>query len=146
MGNHKNITEKIVPIDSELDIYYQESGDGDIPILLVPGWTMTTRVFEHQLEFFSESEEYRFITFDPRSHGQSTKTEGGHFYEQHGRDLHRFIETLYLKNVVLGGWSFGTLATLSYVNQYGHDRLGGFIMLDGPPKAAGEESPNAIPI
>ena len=140
MARRKKISAKYTTIDSELDIYYQESGYGDIPILLVPGWTMTTRAFEHQLDFFSTSEDYRFITYDPRAHGQSSKTISGHFYEQHGRDLHQFIENLELDNVILGGWSFGTLATLSYLNQFEHNHLRGFIMLDGPPRATGKDN------
>ena len=140
MSCDKKIIRQFVPIDSELTLYYEESGNGDLPILLVPGWTMTTRVFEHQLEFFAKSEKYRFITFDPRAHGQSSKTDDGHFYEQHGKDLHQFIEALQLKNIILGGWSFGTLATLSYVNQFGRDQLGGFIMIDGPPKATDQDN------
>ena len=61
----------------------------------------------------------------------SSKTEGGHDYRQHGRDLHAFIEALQLEDIILGGWSFGCLATLAYIHQYGADRLGGFVMLDG---------------
>ena len=55
----------------------------------------------------------RFISFDPRAHGLSSKTPSGHYYEQHGRDLHAFINALELENFILGGWSFGCLATLS---------------------------------
>ncbi|MFT7675780.1 MAG: non-heme chloroperoxidase, partial [Gammaproteobacteria bacterium] len=60
--------------------------------------------------------------------------------EQHGKDLHRYIEALSLQKIILGGWSFGCLATLSYVNQFGADRLAGFIMLDGPPRATGHDN------
>ncbi len=129
-----------IAIDRELTIHYEESGGGTTTVLLLPGWTMSTRVYEHQLNFFKGSNDYRFITLDPRAHGLSTKTEGGHFYEQHGRDLHTFIEKLQLDSIVLGGWSFGTLAALSYVHQFGAGRLRGFVMLDGPPRATGKDN------
>jgi non-heme chloroperoxidase len=130
----------MVKIDDELTLHYQESGHGNQTILLVPGWTMSGDVFQNQIDAFENAEGYRFITFDPRSHGRSTKTKGGHYYEQHGKDLHKFIEAMSLDKIILGGWSFGCLATLSYVNQFGSDRLAGFIMLDGPPRASGNDN------
>ena len=127
-------------VDPELTLHYEQVGSGDINVVLVPGWTMSTRVFERQLDYFSLSSNYRITALDPRAHGLSSKTPGGHFYEQHGRDICAFIETLNLDNIVLCGWSFGTLAALSYVNQFGTERLSGFIMLDGPPRATGENN------
>ena len=129
-----------VQIDEQLSIYYQQAGQGDRVVLLLPGWTMSTAVFGRQFEYFEQSEEFRFISFDPRAHGRSSKTTNGHNYEQHGRDLHEFVNALQLDRFILGGWSFGTLATLAYVNQFGADRLTGFIMLDGPPRATAEDN------
>ena len=125
-----------IQLDDDLKLHYVEAGQGPQTILLIPGWTMTTEVFERQLSFFDSSTDYHFITLDPRAHGLSSNTADGHFYPQHGRDLNAFIEALELDQIILGGWSFGTLATLAYVSQFGSDRLSGFIMLDGPPKAA----------
>ncbi len=127
-------------VDTALTIHYEQAGRGDTTVLFVPGWTMSTRVFERQLKYFEKSDEIRFITFDPRAHGLSDKTTDGHDYEQHGRDLHGFIEALQLDNFILGGWSFGCLTTLAYINQFGAGRLNGFIMLDGPPRAAAEDN------
>ncbi|MGI9316664.1 MAG: alpha/beta fold hydrolase [bacterium] len=131
---------KFLAIDSELTLHYEQAGYGDITVVMLPGWTMSTEVFEHQLKYFNRSTKYRFITVDPRAHGLSSKTEGGHFYEQHGRDLNVFIDKLDLNNIVLCGWSFGTLAALSYINQFGSDRLLGFVMLDGPPRTTGMDN------
>ena len=107
-------------------------------MLLVPGWTMSTALFERQLAFFTGSPDYRFVTYDPRAQGRRTRTAGGHYYARHGRDLGVLVQHLELERFVLGGWSFGTLEALAYVNQFGADRLAGLIMLDGPPRAAGE--------
>jgi non-heme chloroperoxidase len=134
------MTSDYVRIDAELSLYYQQAGQGDRTILLIPGWTMSTRVFEHQFEYFDQSEEFRFISLDPRAQGLSSKTVNGHNYEQHGRDLHAFVEALQLDQFILGGWSFGTLATLAYLNQFGAGQLSGFIMLDGPPRATAEDN------
>ena len=129
-----------VRIDDELSVHYEASGRGATTVLLVPGWTMSTAVFERQLEFFASSTDYRFVTYDPRAQGESTKTAGGHYYARHGRDLGALVELLDLDRIVLGGWSWGTLEALAYVNQFGADRLAGLIMLDGPPSAAGADN------
>ena len=129
-----------VRIDDELSLHYETSGRGETTVLLVPGWTMTTAVFERQREYFAGSANHRFVTYDPRAHGESAKTVGGHYYAQHGRDLGALIDALDLHRVVLGKWSFGTLEALAYVNQLGADRLAGLIMIDGPPRAAGPDN------
>ena len=129
-----------IQLDEELCIHYQSSGRGSRTLLFIPGWTMSARVFEHQLSYFSRSADYRFVTYDPRSHGLSTDTADGHYYEQHGRDLHAIIEALALDDIVLAGWSFGVLDALAYVSQYGNDKLSGLIMLDGSPKSRGFDS------
>jgi non-heme chloroperoxidase len=134
------VIDNFIQLDDELTIHYQQAGQGDNTILLLPGWTMSTRVFERQLEYFAESDQFRFISFDPRAHGLSSKTAAGHYYEQHGRDLHAFINALELDNIILGGWSFGCLATLAYINQFGAERLNGLLMLDGPPRAAAADN------
>ena len=90
-------------LGDDLSLYYEESGQGPITLLLIPGWTMTTEVFSRQLECFEDSVKYRCITYDPRAHGRSSNTEGGHFYEQHGRDLNQLIVKLDLHKVVLCG-------------------------------------------
>lgn len=122
-----------VKVTDELTIHYEKAGTGPRTILLVPGWTMNTTVFAKQLAHFADSKDYTVITFDPRSQGLSTHTSEGNYYEQFGRDLDAFIRKLDLKNIVLAGWSNGGFQALSYLHQFGSDRLSGFIMLDAAP-------------
>jgi len=129
-----------VDLSEDLTIHYETAGTGDTTILFVPGWAMSTEVFEKQLAAFERSSDYTFVTLDPRGQGDSSKTDGGHFYQQHGRDLNAFIEALELDNIVLGGWSFGGNAVLSYVDQFGTDRLKGFVMIDAAPKSTGADN------
>ena len=131
-----------ITLPGDIELFCRETGNGSQPVLFVPGWTMTAEVFERQFAFFESSADYRFISFDPRSHGRSSKVAEGNHYEQHGRDLMYLIESLDLWNIVIAGWSFGTLAVLSCLHQFGSDRLSGLIMLDGPPRAAGADNEN----
>jgi len=131
---------EFITVSPAVDLHYVEAGAGDLCLVLVPGWTMSVEVFEHQLAHYADSNAVRCIAVDPRSHGRSSNPEDGHTYWHHGQDIAALIRELDLKNVVLAGWSFGTLAILSYVNQFSSETLSGLIMLDGPPKAVGTDN------
>ncbi|MES3710400.1 alpha/beta hydrolase [Pseudomonas putida] len=130
----------VAHVSKGLDIYYQKSGQGDIPVVLVPGWMMSSEVFERQLKFFSSSKDFTIYAIDPRSQGRSSKTSDGNFYEQHGQDIGDFVATLGLKNVVLAGWSNGGFDILSYVHQFKTTQLAGLVMIDAAPQGSGQDN------
>ncbi|WKD50714.1 alpha/beta fold hydrolase [Microbulbifer spongiae] len=126
-----------VKIDENLTIHYEQAGSGDTTIIFIPGWMMSTEVFEHQLAHFKGSTKYRALAYDPRGQGKSSKPVEGHTYQQHARDLAQLIEKLDLKNVILAGWSYGVTEQLAYLNQFGADKLKAMIMIDTGPDIAG---------
>ena len=113
-----------------VDIYYEEEGAG-IPLVLVPGWTFTTRVFDHQFAEFSKS--HRVISFDPRSHGRSTVTMEGNNYATQAADIAKLLAHLEVESPVLLGWSTGSLATWHYVRDHGASGLRAHVSVDMPP-------------
>lgn len=125
------------PVAPRVELHYVEAGSGS-PLVFVPGWTMTTELFEAQLKAFADR--YRVVTFDPRSHGRSTKTSEGNTYSQHGRDLAALLDHLGLKDVVVVGWSSGCHDILAYVREKGTQRLRAVVLVDEPPKAVGDPS------
>lgn len=126
-------------LSEDLTLHYEQAGAGPQTIVLIPGWTMSTRVFERQLEYFEGSTQFRAIAYDPRGQGLSSKTLNGHTYQQHGRDLAAFIQKLGLKDVVLAGWSNGVFDVMAYVNQFGIDNVKGVVVIDGTPKGLGDD-------
>lgn len=118
-----------------VDIYYEDDGSGQ-PIIFIPGWTMTTGFFQHQQNYFKE--DYRVISYDPRSQGRSEKTLEGNTYNQHARDLQEMIQLLDLSDVILVGWSSGCLTIYDYLQQFGNDRIDRFVLIDEPPKWIGD--------
>ncbi|MDE1463717.1 alpha/beta fold hydrolase [Spartinivicinus poritis] len=126
-----------VKINENLTIHYEQAGSGDITIIFIPGWMMSTDVFEHQLAHFKNSTTYRALAYDPRGQGKSSKPVEGHTYQQHARDLAQLIEKLGLKNIILAGWSYGVMEQLAYLNQFGPDKLKAMIMIDTGPDIAG---------
>ncbi len=124
-------------LSNDLTIHYEQAGAGDTAIVFIPGWMMSTEVFEHQLAHFKNSKKFRALTYDPRGQGRSSKTMGGHTYQQHGRDLAAFIEKLGLKKVILAGWSYGVTEQLAYLNQFGAGNIKAMIMIDTGPDISG---------
>ena len=132
-----NLWAKEAQLDENVSLYYEEAGQGDISIIFIPGWMMSTEVFSYQLKHFDGSTQYQALTYDPRGQGRSTKTVEGHTYQQHARDLARFIEVLELDNVILAGWSYGVTEQLAYLNQFDSDKIKAMIMIDTGPDIAG---------
>ena len=117
-------------VEPGVDIYYEVHGEGP-DLVLVPGWTFTTEVFEHQISEFSKT--YRVITFDPRSHGRSTVSVEGNNYATSGVDLSKLLSHLGSEQPALVGWSFGCLTTLAYLKHTGLDSASSHMCIDAPP-------------
>lgn len=121
-----------VPVAGGAELYYESVGQGR-PVVIVPGWTMTTRYFTRQLEHYADSEQVRLIVYDPRAHGHSSKTLEGADYARHARDLRQFIEALELKDVVLAGWSWGGITVYAYLDAFGTDNVSAAVLIDQTP-------------
>ncbi len=99
----------------DIKIHYIEAGTGDRALVFIPGWTMTAEVWKEQIPYFA-ARGFRVIAFDPRSQGQSTKSDGGNTYHQQAADLHALLKALGLnkENATLIGWSAGVAVLLEY--------------------------------
>ncbi len=127
-----------LPLDDGVQIAYAREGTGE-PLVLVPGWTVSGEVFEHQIAEFGGA--FQAITFDPRCHGRSSDTTNGNSYPQQGRDLASVLNALELDEVHLVGWSYGGLACYAYADQYGIGRVRSLTIIDQPPKPLGRVAP-----
>src|SRR5208337_1031980 len=99
-------------------IYYEDRGQGQ-PILLVHGWTCSSRFWQKNVAELAK--EFRVITLDLRGHGNSSKILSGHTIAQYARDVREIIELLQLEDLTLAGWSLGGPVVLSYYDQYRDD-------------------------
>ena len=124
MGKH-------LVLGNGLDIHYEDRGEGDT-IIFIPGLTCTTEFFVHNLEEIAAH--YRVISYDPRSQGESSKTETGNNFIQRGRDLAEFVDALGLDDFTIAGWSLGSFDSYAYLQEHGFDRVNAFINIDMPPK------------
>ena len=117
-------------VEPGVEIYYETLGKGH-DLVLVPGWTFTTKVFENQFSYFSDT--YRVISFDPRSQGRSTVTFAGNNYVTQGKDLTKLLKFLDVKNPVLVGWSFGCLTTWQFIKDNGINSAVAHVCIDLSP-------------
>lgn len=119
-----------VPVCGNQELHYLEKGEGR-PLVFIPGLTFPGKIFENQLEYFSDR--YRVIAVDPRGQGLSVKAVAGNDYLTHGQDLAALIDALKLEKPVLIGWSTGNLDVWSYLKQYGYDNVGAAVTVDMSP-------------
>jgi non-heme chloroperoxidase len=123
-----------VRVEGEVEIAYTQRGSGE-PVVLVPGWTMSGEVFEHQLAGLADR--FRVVTFDPRSQGRSSRTLTGNDYPQQGRDLIALLATLGIDEFHLVGWSYGGLACYATIAQVGMERVRSLTVVDMTPTPLG---------
>lgn len=97
-------------------------------LLFVPGWTMPAWIWEKQITFFAKS--YRVIAMDPRSQGESTRTQEGLYPAARAHDIRAVVGGLHLSPVVLVGWSMGVTEVMAYVDQFGTQGLAGIVLVD----------------
>jgi non-heme chloroperoxidase len=111
-----------------ITLHYLDAGSGPT-ILFVPGWTMAADIFEPQINALSA--QFRVISIDLRSQGDSEKASDGNYPAQHARDVKELMDSLKISSVVLVGWSNGVPDVLSFIDQYGSANLRGAILVDG---------------
>lgn len=99
----------------DIKIHYLEAGGGDRTLVLIPGWIVPADVWREQLHYFS-ARGFRVLAMDPRSQGQTTKTEVGNTYQQHAADLYAFLQALKIESSYLVAWSAGTITLLEYLS------------------------------
>jgi len=98
----------------DIRIRYLDAGSGDRTLVFIPGWTMPAEAWQEQIPYFS-ARGFRVLALDPRSHGETTKTEQGNTYRQQAADLHAFLQELKIEHSYLVGWGAGGTALLEYL-------------------------------
>jgi microsomal epoxide hydrolase len=111
-------------------IHYVEAGDSTAArtLVLIPGWSTSVSVWREQIAYFSPR--VHVVAIDPRSQGDSSKTEDGNTPEQRARDYESVFAALKLNDIVLVGWSQGVQDVASYVDQFRTKRLRGIVLVD----------------
>jgi len=79
---------------NDIEIYYEEYGKGP-PVLMIPGWSGSTKSYPAFAQTFSKH--FRFIIFDNRGAGQSSKPDIEYTTRMMADDTAGFMETIGLE-------------------------------------------------
>ncbi len=83
---------------------YESAGSGE-PVILIPGFVTSLRLFDRQVE--AVSRDFRCLRYDLRGQGESSAPESGYATADHAQDLRLLIEHLNLPRAHLVGASLG---------------------------------------
>jgi non-heme chloroperoxidase len=111
-------------------LYYEEHGSGPC-VLLVPGWTITTRFWERQVADLAA--DHRVVTLDLRGAGNSGKTPDRHSLAAYADDIRHVLATLDLRDVTLVGWAMAVSVAVHLLAD-GCDRVGRLVWVDHSPR------------
>ena len=131
-----------VTMPDGVKLYYESTGNGR-PLLFLHGWTMSSRVWHYQVDWFAR--EYQVITLDLRGHGRSDSSEGECTLISLTQDVSTFIKELQLDRLTLIGWSLAVslLVRLCHTHCLPVDSL---VLVDGTPCfVSREDFPHGLP-
>jgi pimeloyl-ACP methyl ester carboxylesterase len=110
-------------------LHYVEAGTGP-DLLLISGWTLTARLWRHQIEEFSRT--HHVVAYDHRGHGQSGRPSYGYRMARLAADAHELIEALGLSDVTMVAHSMGCGIAFAYWDLYRDDHLKRLVLIDEP--------------
>jgi len=112
-------------------LFYEEHGDGE-PIVLLPGWTITTGFWKRQIADLSR--DHHVLSFDLRGAGSSGKTPDGHTLNTYATDLAYFLAEKGVERATLIAWAMGVSVSVHYLVAHGKERVSRFVWVDHSPR------------
>lgn len=101
---------------------------GDPPLVLMPGLTANAHAFDGLIKA-GLSPALRVLALDLRGRGLSDKPDSSYGMAEHAADVLDLLDALGLRQVVLGGHSFGGLLAL-YMAAHYPERVGKLVIID----------------
>ncbi|WP_305787857.1 alpha/beta fold hydrolase [Symbioplanes lichenis] len=115
-----------------VSLHHTDDGSGPA-VLLIAGFAASADTWELQRRALLAAG-HRVLTLDRRGHGFSETPAYGWRMSRHGKDLHDFLTTLDLRDVVLVGGSMGASTIWAYHDLFGGDRVRGIVSVDQTPR------------
>ncbi len=110
-------------------VYYESHGDGDSTVLLVHGWGMSGRTWDHVTPALVAAG-HRVVLVDHRGCGESDKDFADLSIKAIAGDVVALVRELGLSSVVLNGWSLGGAVVVEAADQLG-DVCKGLVLTGG---------------
>jgi len=120
-----------------INIAYDVAGSSDNCLLLVHGHPFNRSMWRPQLNAFCRSN-WRVITPDLRGYGESSVVDGKTTLDIFARDLAALLDSLSIREVVIGGLSMGGQIVMEFCRLF-PDRVRGVLLAATFPQAETEE-------
>lgn len=124
--------------DDNVKLCYEVSGKGDTTLLLIHGWSVSSKYFKKQIPELSK--DYTVVSFDLRGHGESEVPENGYTVARYAQDVKNLINHLNLGKVVMIGWSLGVLIIFDYIRQFGCEEILKIVSIDMTAKMVTDDT------
>ncbi len=109
-------------------LFYEEHGGGDPPLVFVHGLACAHEDWRHQLSYFSPS--HHVVSLDLRGHGRSVGCTSGFDIASFGADVAALMTALQLPPALLVGHSMGCRVVLE-CGRIAPQRVAGLVLIDG---------------
>ncbi len=103
-------------LSEKTPLHCESSGNGNLPVVLVHGYSMSSAVWEKVMPLFPAS--YRLYAIDLKGFGRSNKPETGYSCQELADDIRKFMDDSGLPRAVLIGHSFGSLVLQHFAATY----------------------------
>ncbi|HVN72642.1 MAG TPA: alpha/beta hydrolase [Desulfomonilia bacterium] len=120
---------------NNIQLHYLDHQGSDPPLVLMPGLTANASSFDGLIKA-GLSPALRVLALDLRGRGLSQKPDSGYSMADHAADVLGLLDALELRQVVLGGHSFGGLLSI-YMAAQNPERVSKLVIID----AAGSMHP-----
>ena len=112
---------------NNFDLFYDDLGEGNVPVIFVHGFPFDKSMWQGQLDFLQSA--YRVIAFDIRGFGKSTDEDSSLSIDLFADDLIAFMDQLNIEKAVICGLSMGGYITLNAYQRF-TDRFEALILAD----------------
>ncbi len=126
----------------DINLYYQEQGEGEALLLLHGNGEDGTYFVNQVANFFDR---YRVIAVDTRGHGKSPRGTAPFTMEQFAADLHKLMDKLEIQKAIILGFSDGANIAMKFALKY-PDRVKALILNGGNLDTKGVKRSIQIPI
>lgn len=116
-----------IEVEPSVKLFVEDVGRGT-PVVFIHGWPMNHDIFEYQVTQLPKYG-FRCISIDLRGFGKSDQPWVGYDYNRMADDIRAVLDTLYLEQVRLIGFSMGGAIAIRYMSRHRAHRVAKLVLL-----------------
>ncbi|WP_410513176.1 alpha/beta hydrolase [Paenibacillus sp. BR2-3] len=116
-----------IEVEPNVKLFIEDIGSG-VPVVFIHGWPLNHSIFEYQVTQLPKYG-FRCISIDLRGFGKSDQPWTGYDYDRMADDIRIVLDTLYLEQVRLIGFSMGGAIAIRYMSRHRGHRVAKLLLL-----------------